>query len=176
MHGYLISNKGARKLTECNELKKITHGIDLALSDYIYNNDNFDFNMYALKNSLITQITDANNTDLVNNQHPIINSLLSKIKLNNSSLDLGYIAQCPLLSIRKWGVNINGLMIITAISGFFLGLYGSSDLIKTVFACVLILYFIEYVISGTKDIKIFLSEMFIIILFISIGAAFFQKG
>ena len=168
LHGYLISNKGAQILTNCPKLKKITHGIDLALSDYIYADDNIEFNMYALKEPQITQITDTNNSDLVNNYHPILNYILSQVKINDS-LDMGYITQCPLLSIRKTGIDINVLMMIFVIGSLLMGLFLSKETLIYILIGIIIIFVLEYLVIKKKNSTVLLAELGIIIGFIFIG-------
>lgn len=171
MHGYLMSNNGARKLTEYKELTKVSHDIDIALSDYVYGDEKKDFKMYAFKEPLIIQQSDANKSDLTSNDHPIINYILSKIVIT-TGIQMGYLTSIPFYTLRKYNLRINSLSFIFIILSFIIGLFCSHTTIRTFIFFIYGLFCVEFMMTKNKNINQLFFELFIIMLFVRFGICF----
>lgn len=165
-HAYLLSNKGANKLINHKELKKVRYHIDYALSDLVYNKN--DFNVYAFKEPFIMQSSDINASDLVTNEHPIISIPLSKIYISDN-YNLDYILNAQLFYIRNLSVPVTGLTIIFASIAFLIGLSHNKDLMLYFAYFMLVLYIAESYIKRKIHINALLFEMLMIIIFLYLG-------
>lgn len=169
-HAYLISNSGARKLLSYDELKKVRYHIDQGLSMYVYNNDK-DFNMYAVRDPLIMQSStnDISSSDLLVNEHPILNYFLSKIRVSgNYSLD--YVMSVQILHIRKFNINVTSFTIFFSLISFLIGMFGSIDMMRNYMYSMILLNVMEVLIRKKTNYSTVSFEILMIIVFLYLGS------
>jgi glycosyl transferase family 25 len=166
-HAYLISNKGAQKLLSYRELKKVRYHIDCSLSNYVYNN-NKDFNMYAFKKPLIMQSSDVNSSDLLSNDHPILNYFTSYVKLSDN-YNLDYVLSCQQVQIRKLKVDITSYFVLFGIIAFVIGWKCSEINIRNFICIIVILYAIELLLQKKINWNTKIAELLCMIVFLYLG-------
>lgn len=164
-HAYIISYSGAKKLLKNKELKKVRYHVDYSLSKYIYPDKSFL--MYACKKPLIMQENDVNTSDLLSNDHPILNYAMSKIKVSDN-YNMDYIMSAHLVNIRRLNVNVTGYMILLCIFGFVFGLCGNK-FAKGYLYFLTVLYCLELVLVKRININNVLFEIVLILMFIFFG-------
>jgi GR25 family glycosyltransferase involved in LPS biosynthesis len=172
-HAYIISNNGAQKLLNADELKKVKYHIDYTLANYMYPNHK-DFKVLATKTPLIMQSNDINSSDLLTNDHPIISYFFSKIKISEN-YNLDYIMNAQILNIRKMNINITGLLIMFAAISFLVGMLGSHDIIRNYCWGLVGMYFIEFMVKKKTNWGNLIFEVFMIMLFLQLGIRFNKK-
>jgi glycosyl transferase family 25 len=170
-HAYLISNSGANKLINYPELKKVKYHIDQVLCRYVYDKKK-DFNMFAVRTPLIMQSGNIEGSDLVNNDHPLINSILSKIYFSDN-YNADYLMNLQLLSIRESKITITPIAVLFGLLAFVVGLVNNT-LITNIFVwSLIVIYIIEFFMKEDKsNINTTIFEIFVVILFLFIGIKF----
>ena len=169
LHGYMLSNKGARKLVQYEELKKVRYHIDFALFYYIYNNDK-DFDVYAVKDSIITQASNISSSDILVDEHPLVNKVLDKIPVTRNS-NMAHVMNTQLFAVRHADIRITWFIILFAVVALLVGIYGSDDTVMRYFYFWCGLYVAELLMSKTPS----LFELFIHISFVYVGRKFLRK-
>lgn len=172
MHAYMISNKGARKLIEENYMKKIKHHIDTTLSYYynFYDKDNPVY-IYAFEESIINQSGNIKGSDLIKNNHPILNYVISKIPISKD-MTLDFPMNTQIFNYRKYDIIFDGYIILFAIISFLIGLFGNNDTLIGYLIIINLLNFVDTTISENKiksKISNFTFETTIIIIFLFLG-------
>lgn len=172
-HAYLISYNGANKLIHHKELKKVRYHVDFSLSNYVYDDDTFM--VYAFKEPLIMQSSDVNSSDLLTNDHPILNFIFSKIKISNN-YNLDYIMSCQALNIRDLDVNITVFMILFGLIAFIVGLSFGEDATRKFIVIITCLYIAELLMQKKPNIKNAIAEIFVIMTFFYLGSKLKNKS
>lgn len=117
LHGYLISNNGAKYLyNKFNETKIQTH-IDFQIAK----NHLPDIKVYSVEPKLVFQEALPMDSNIASGFPFSINYILNKNNYSNKEIPISYKLSVPLLQIC--GLNINVYIIISIIIGITLGLY-----------------------------------------------------
>lgn len=172
MHAYLLSYKGALQLIHHNDLKKVVCPIDQALSMYVHNNNKFA--TYAFKKPLIVQEHNIISSDLLTNDHPIMNYLFSKIKLSEHN-NFDFAISSQILHIRRLNVNITGYIILFAVISFLIGLLCSKKVTEQFIVLITCLIVIELLLQKKTNINTSIAEILIIIIFLYSGSTLKNK-
>jgi GR25 family glycosyltransferase involved in LPS biosynthesis len=176
-HAYMVSNKGATKLINDVDLKKVRYHIDYTLSKFVYN-ANKGFIMFAPLKPLIFQECDISTSDLSSNDHPIINYLFSHVKLSDN-YNLDFITNVQILNIRKLSISITFFTIILPLLSFLIGMFGSRTVIQWYICVLFSMYIIDFAIITGYNKKYNISnmscEMLLVIMFLYSGIRFNTK-
>ena len=168
-HAYLLSNKGANKLLNSKDMKKISYHVDYAIINNIYTNP--DFKMYAVKSSLITQPADVNDSNITFNDHPLLSYLFSFISAENG-YSLDYALNIETAHIRSISVDISIMLLILLIISMLVGAWNSKSLSQVYFQCLFTIFFIEIAIKlyhGKMKFNNTLFEFLMIPIFFYLG-------
>jgi glycosyl transferase family 25 len=141
LHGYLLSGDGARKLTSYKELLKVNYHIDIELAMSIYGKKK-DFRVYAVRNPLIKQSCDGNESNIQSNEHPLLNIVFSRIKVSNTA-NLDFHMNGPIIHSRQTGIRVNNFILLFAAISLLVGMTGSISVIKWYLGVVAGIYLIE---------------------------------
>lgn len=166
-HAYILSNKGARKLITNEKLAKVRYHVDYTLVDHIYIIDP-DFKMYAFKEPFVMQSSNINTSDLLSNEHPLINVPMSYIKLSDN-YNLDYIMNVQTAHIRKLNATITGYFIFFSFLSLFIGLCCSTQIIKVFLGIITILFITESCINKWKNVNNMIIEYIAILIFLYLG-------
>jgi GR25 family glycosyltransferase involved in LPS biosynthesis len=112
LHGYILSNNGAKKLIEYFEKDKLNGHVDAQMLKYYKN-----MNVYALKDKSINQVfVDTNNSNNTLKYPELLNNIVSNIKItSDDTTDLSY--KMTIHSYEIFGVGINIWIFICVIVG-----------------------------------------------------------
>ena len=162
LHGYMVSNKGAKKLLNNEKFKKISYHIDFALPVLIFNDFKSNFNVYAVIPSLIKQGFGSDSDNLSSN-HPLINYPLSKIKITET-MNLDYSSNIQQFYLRHIGVPITQFLLFMIIFSIIMGAILPLKILNYLLLAIVGLYLIEIIITKGKAIKLMVFELIVIIL------------
>jgi len=143
LHGYMLSNKGARYLLSCFEKDQLNKHVDFQMLKYIKN-----IPVYAVEPQLIRQrdmdISTSNNIKI---KYPVILNTLADIKTSDDDVPLNYKLSVPHYDIL--GIQINLYTSIAFVSGIIYGLFSSNIALFTKFFIVFNLFEAEFVTKQT---------------------------
>ncbi len=168
LYGYMLSNKGARKLISHPVFKNVAYHIDVVLSSNVLGNN---FNAYVIRPNLIYQKMKSEYNDIQHNNHPLISAVGSKIKTSND-YTLDAMVSSQLMYNRAMGVSITALTIILFLISFIIGYFGSNTVKNWYVYLLALLYFLELLWKRKlypKNIKSIVVEILIILSGIFLG-------
>lgn len=143
LHGYILSNKGAKYLIDCLKKNKINGHIDAQIIKYIK-----DVPSYAIQPQLIKQEEiDLNTSNNIGIKYPyLLNKYLSRYK-DKWGVPFDYKLNINLYNIS--GYNVNGYTLITIIVGIILAL--SKIDIKYITGIYVLFNIYEYIKTTDKS-------------------------
>lgn len=108
--GYMLSNRGARKLLECVDKTKIYQHIDFQLNNSCYKTG--DIVVYASNEKLVTTPTDIKTSSNFTSKRPyFLNFLLKQITTDETSLD--YMFSTEIYQIDGYSLNLYRILLIS---------------------------------------------------------------
>lgn len=169
-HAYIISNKGAKKLVNSEELDKIMYHIDFSLCRNIYSKD--DFKVYAIRENLIKQDT-TSNSDILNSTHPIIQNVGKQLKVTDIHT-IESISSIQIAYNRHLGLSLTMYTSLMFIISLIIG-YIAGDILKyTYTSAIILIYLLELIIWRSnidiKLVKTLIFELILIMLGLILGS------
>lgn len=167
-HAYMISNKGAKKLLNQPQFKKMTFSIDNVIAALSVNKG---FNIYAMDPLLIHQNFDTNYSDNQNGTHPMLNNIFSKMNIKSQFLPTtDSLYNIEIIKNRKLDISITFLKITLFFISLVIGFFGSNTIKRGYLYILALLYFIElFGKINIKKVKELVTEVIIVLLGLSIG-------
>lgn len=170
-HAYILSHKGAQKLLNNSALEKVGYHIDYYLAKYVYNNNNNNFKVYAVREPFIVQSIEENTSDVIDSNHFILDSLFSNIKFSNSH-NMDYFMNTKLLHFRSMNVSLTWYFILFAILSFIVGYFGSNTVVEYYIYLIIIVLLVETALnnSSNKNYSRIMIELLVIFIFLYVGS------
>lgn len=162
LHGYMVSNKGAKKLINNEKFKKIAYHIDTALPLLIFNDKQNNFNVYATAPPLIEQEFGLDSDNIISN-HPVIGYPLSKIKVSET-MNLDYVSNIQSFYLRHLGIPITEFLLFMVIFSLVMGAILPTHSLNYLLIFIIGIYLVEIIITKGKTIKLMVFELIVIIL------------
>lgn len=166
-HAYLLSNRGARKLLEHKDLKKISFHLDCTLAATFDKN----FRVYAFVPPLVHQIVDSDYSDNQANVHPLISNFAKGV-MTSEHHTLDTYMSSHLITLRHLGINITTFVLAAVLISLIIGFIFPKPINHYYLTIVLLFYLFEVALktqttrANTKNI---LFEIFLIIISTQIG-------
>lgn len=139
LHGYILSNKGARKLLKHPAFQKVSYHVDYVIANNVIGDD---FKLYATRPKLIRQNSSTEYSDNQNSNHPLINTVVSNIKFSDS-VNLDVVLNTQIAYNRALNISITVLTTILLLISIVIGYTSSINVINWYLYIISLLFFLE---------------------------------
>lgn len=163
MHGYMLTNKGARKLIQ--ELKNVSYHIDIFLAKNVFNDPKKNIRMYAFKPYLIYQDI-LSESDNQSNTHQLLTNLLQRFE-PQSQWPASSVMNSQVMNIRFYDIPISVWSIVLFVAAFVVSMIPSSSIRRKAFIGLTVYQAAELLLNKpnkTRTKTIFVEWLFIVLI------------
>ena len=163
MHGYMLTNEGARKLIQ--ELKNVSYHIDIFLAKNVFNDPKKNIRMYAFKPYLIYQDI-ASESDNQANTHQLLTNLLQRFEFQ-SQWPSSSILNSQVMNIRVYDIPITWWSVTMFVIAFVVTLIPSETIRRRAFIGLTVYQAAELLLNKpnkTRTKAIFVEWLFIVLI------------